>query len=297
MILFEVILPVFLLVLIGYIAQKTLQLNVKSISAFVLYLLFPALCFRTFYQAEINIDYLWIVIYSAVLTLSIIVLVKAVCAFKKYDKSVEAGLILSTAFMNNGNLGIPVILFAYGSAGFDYAVPIAVIHIVIMNIIGIYYAAKGSFGIRQALKETIKMPILYALCLALFFNLFTFSLPENILKVIYLAADAAVPSITIILGLQLATIRLQQIELGKISLALMFRLLVSPLLAYIIVSILPVDPFLGKIMIVAAAMPTAVITTLFAVQYDSRPGLVSSVTFFSTVISAGILPLLIKILD
>lgn len=297
MILLEVILPVFLLVLTGYIAQKTLQLNVKSISAFVLYILFPALCFRTFYHAEVKMDYLWIVTYSLALSLAVIILVKAVCVVKKYDEFTESGLILSTAFMNNGNLGIPIILFAYGSAGFYYAVPIAVIHIVIMNILGIYYAAKGKSGIRQALIETMKMPILYALFLALFFNFLGFSLPENILKVIELAADAAVPSITIVLGLQLANIKLMQIEVEKVSLALVIRLIVSPLIAYIIVSILPVDPFLGKIMILAAAMPTAVITTLFAVQYDSEPGLVSSVTLFSTLISAVTLPLIIKILS
>ena len=52
-------------------------------------------------------------------------------------------MILSTAFMNSGNLRAPIILFAYGETAFAYAIYLMVLHAIMMNFCGIYYAAMG----------------------------------------------------------------------------------------------------------------------------------------------------------
>ena len=45
------------------------------------------------------------------------------------------------------------------------------------------------------------------------------------------------------------------------------------------------DPLLEKVMILQAAMPTAAIITIYALEYDVLPDFVSSITFLSTVFS------------
>jgi len=88
-----------------------------------------------------------------------------------------------------------------------------------------------------------------------------------------------------VLGLQLAEIKVSRLSLEKAGLAIILRLLVSPLIAWGIVALLPVSGLLSKVMIIEAAMPSAAITTMYALQYDSEPDMVSSITFITTVLS------------
>jgi malate permease and related proteins len=61
----------------------------------------------------------------------------------------------------------------------------------------------------------------------------------------------------------------------------------------LIVYFLPLDLLLEKVLIVSAAMPSAATTTMYALQFDAEPELVSSITFITTLVSIGtITPLL-----
>ncbi len=295
-ILFQVVLPVFLVFLAGYLAQKVFGLHIKSISTVALYLMTPALVFRTFYETELGSTYLHIVIYGITLSVSLIILVKVISFLKNYKPSVTSAFVLATAFMNNGNLGTPIILFAFGEKGFQYAVTIMVFHTIIMSTLGIYYAAKGRFDITDSLLSVLKMPIVHGGILGLLWQYWNLPMPENIFKAIKMVGDAAIPTIMLVLGMQLAEIKLSNFDWGKIVLALLMRLLISPAIAWVIVMLLPVEPLLGKVMIVEAAMPTAVITTMYALQYDSEPNLVSSITFVSTLLSIVTLSILLNVI-
>ena len=293
MLLFKVVLPVFLIFLSGYAGQKMLQLDIKSVSTTALYLMTPPLVFRSFYENKIDSTYLYIVIYGVALSVIIIWLIKGFSRLLGYNDSVTGGLILSTAFMNNGNLGAPLILLAFGQKAFQYAVAIMVLHAIVMSTLGVYYAARGKSDVRQALLSVVKMPIVHAVFVGLLWQYLHLPMPQNIYTAIGMVADASIPTIMLVLGMQLAEIKLINLEWSKISLALITRLLVSPVIAYIITLALPVNPLLGKVMIIEAAMPTAAITTMYALQFDCSPELVSSITFIGTVLSMGTLSVLL----
>lgn len=72
--------------------------------------------------------------------------------------------------------------------------------------------------------------------------------------------------------------------------------MVSPVIALGFTLILPVDDMTKQIMILVAAMPTAANTTLMAVQFNTRPEVVSSATFISTMLSIVTLPVLLWML-
>ena len=114
---------------------------------------------------------------------------------------------------------------------------------------------------------------------------------------IKLVGDAAIPTIMIILGMQLAVISFQHIEYRKISYSLLLKLFVSPLIALGFALILPVDGLVKQIMVLAAAMPTAANTTLMAVQFETKPEIVSSATFISTMLSIATLPVVLWLLS
>lgn len=292
----EVVFPVILIFLIGFIVQKWKMIDIKSVSTVAIYIMTPALVFRTFYTAQLNLQYLYMVIFALVLLAALIILNKIYAKIRNYDSSLESGLILATCFMNSGNYGAPIILFAYGQAGFAYSVSFMVLQSIIMNFFGIYYAARGSEGIIRAIKAVFQMPTTYAVIVALALNVLQINMPNNLFMTIDIIAEATIPTVMIILGMQLAQISLQKFEWGKITYGIIARLFISPIIAYLITLFLPIDPLLAKVLIVSAAMPSAATIVMYAVQFDAKPKLVSSITFITTLISIITITILLYIL-
>jgi predicted permease len=150
MIFLQVILPVLLIFLSGYILQRIFKLDLKPISTLAIYVLTTALVFRTFYKTALDLQLFYIVVISMLLLGALILLTQLTSRWFHYDKQQESAMMLSTAFMNSGNYGTPIILFAYGEAGFNYAVQIMVFHSIIMGVFGVYFASRGKGGVGTA---------------------------------------------------------------------------------------------------------------------------------------------------
>lgn len=293
----QVVLPVLLVFGAGFAIQKWKQVDIKPLSIVALYVATPALVFQTFYHADIDRQYGYMVVFALLLLFSIIVLNKLVARMTKQSTEEESGWILGTAFMNSGNYGAPIVLFAYGQEGFAFAVSFMVLQAIIMNIFGVYYAAKGQSGARYALKSVLGMPVTYAVLLGVIFQLNDFTIPDNILGTVDIVAEAAIPMIMIILGMQLANMSWGQFEWKPLSYVVTVRLLISPVIAFLLTLIFPFDPLLANVLIISAAMPSAATIVMFAVQFDTKPKFISSVTLVSTLISVFTITLLLMILN
>ena len=289
----QVVLPVLLVFGAGYLLQKLAKLDLKSVSTVALYIMLPCLVFKTFYNADLNGEYVMMLVFSALLLVSILVINKVVAKIKGYDASMESGLILSTAFMNSGNYGAPIILFAFGEAGFVYSVSFLVLQAIIMNFFGVYYAARGKSGLRMAIVSVLKMPPTYAVIVALIMNLGSIKMPGNLMSSVDLLANASIPMVMVVLGMQLAGISIKNMDWSKASYASVVRLIASPAIAFVLTLLLPMSDLMASVLIVSAAMPSAATTTIYAVQFDSKPELVSSITLMTTLLSVITIPLLL----
>ncbi|MCY9363439.1 AEC family transporter [Bacillus spizizenii] len=285
-----VLVPVFGIFAIGYIGQKTLGFDIQTLSKMSLYLMSPFLAFDTFYTNKLTMDYVYLSIFVLGLCLILVLFVYFLSFYHKYPNQDRCAMILSSAFMNNGNYGTPVVLLVFGTAGLDTAVVLMVLQQLIMSTIGMYYAAKGGSevgGFKMVMARVIRMPVAYGALLGAILQLMRISIPVG---------NAAIPTIMIILGMQLALISFKHIEYRKISYSLLLKLMVSPVIALGFTFILPMDDMTKQIMILVAAMPTAANTTLMAVQFNTRPEIVSSATFISTMLSIVTLPVLLWML-
>ncbi|MGI8316716.1 AEC family transporter [Halobacillus mangrovi] len=293
---FQVVLPVVLVFFAGYALQKILKLEIKSISTVALYIMLPCLVFKTFYEADFDRDYLMMVVFSALLLFGILLIDKLAAKLLRYDTPTESGLILSTAFMNAGNYGAPIVLFAFGEEGFVYSVSFMVLQQIVMNFFGVYYAAKGAAGMSMAIKTVLKMPPTHAVWIALVMKYANIPVSENLMSSIDLVGNATIPTVMIILGMQLANITVNNLSWDKISYAATVRLLGSPMLAWLITIVLPMSDVMVNVLIISAAMPSAATTTMYAVQFDSKPELVSSITLITTLLSIITIPITLNIL-
>ena len=298
MLFFITLFPIFCIFIVGFIAQKTLKFDIANLSKMALYVLSPFLAFKTFYTHQLTPLYLFYVIYIFALCVVLIILVSIWAYFMKYDMKTRCALILGSCFMNNGNYGTPVILVFFSATGFDLAVIIMVLQQFVMNTIGLYYAAKGSdyqdyVNQKEVLKKVLKMPIAHGAFLGIIFQLCHIPLGKSLLASIGMIGDSSVVIIMIVLGMQLAKMKVTQIDLPKVSFALITRMVISPCVAFCLVYFAPIDIIYKQVLIVLAAMPTAANTTLLSIQFNTKPELVSSATFISTLISLITLPIVL----
>ncbi|THE10528.1 AEC family transporter [Bacillus timonensis] len=289
-----IVLPAFLIFGAGFIGQKMLHLNVKSISTMALYLMTPFLTFETFYSNKLNIDYFYMFSFSVLLIIILLGVTLFTGWLMKMDKAHMSAMLLGTLFPNSGNYGAPVVLFAYGTQAFNYAVILMVIHGLLINSIGIFIASYGgqkSATIKNAVTSVVKMPNLYGVILGVSFQLLHLKLPSTIVDSVSLVGSAAIPTIMLILGMQLAEIKPQKLEYRYFGTVTLTRMVASPLIATILVIFMPVSDTIKNVFILLAAMPVAANVTMLAVQFDAKPNLVSLTTLITTIISLLTIPL------
>jgi predicted permease len=295
---FLILIPIFGIFALGFIGQKKIGFDTKTISTMALYLMSPVLVFRTFYTTKFELTYLYMTLYTFALCFSLIIVVYLIAFIRKYSMKETCGMILASSFMNNGNYGTPVVLLLFGAAGLDYAIVLMVIQQLVMCTVGVYYAAKGSpegDGIRSAIRAVQRMPMVYGAIFGSILQVMNISLGNSILQAVDMVADAAIPTVMIVLGMQLAKISVKKLEREKVSLSLITKLAISPAIAYFFTLFLPVDEMVKQIMIIMAAMPTAANTTMYALQFNTEPEFVSSATLISTSLSLATLPVIFLI--
>lgn len=299
---FWILLPIFAIFIVGFISQKILHFDIPNLSKMSLYVLSPFLAFKTFYSYPISIEYLYYVVYIFALCLSLVFVISLISKLLRFDEKTRCGMILGSCFMNNGNYGTPVILAFFGAIGFDLAIIMLVLQQVVMNTIGTYYAAKGSSkeivgsSVRFALVRVVKMPTVHGALLGILLQLLHLPLSDSLYSSISMVGDASIVVIMIILGMQLASIQMTHIEYGKLSINLVMKMIISPLIAFIFVQWMPIELVNKQILIILAAMPAAANTTLLAVHFDTKPALVSSATLMSTLLSLVTLPVVLLLL-
>jgi len=197
----------------------------------------------------------------------------------------ESAFLLVTLFVNAGNYGLSVNLLAFGEATLARAIIYFVVSSLLINTIGIYLASRGKARALDALFNVFKVPIVYALFLAIFVNLMNLNVTGSpIFKAVEMVGKGAVPLMLLLLGMQLARTPLAQ-GMRTVGLAAFIRLAVTPAIA------LPLANWLGltgstlQACVVEASMPTAVTATVLAIEFDAKPEFVTSVVFLSTLAS------------
>ncbi len=297
MVLVNVVLPVFLVFAAGYLLQKKANPEIKTLSDAVFCVLLPCLVFRTLYAADLPGTLKTIALFQLVLTASLIVVVRLVVLLCRLSKGAESALLLTVVFMNAGNYGMPFNLFAFGPAGFELAVTFFVFQSVLMNSLGVWLASRHRFGSRRAFRSVLSLPVAWAGVAGAAWQLTGLAVPSFLFKTVDLLAGAATPLVMLLLGMQLARIRPSRLTPGPVVLGALLRLAVSPFIAFLLIRfVFPVEGLPAKILLVQSAMPTAVVTTLLAVQYEVEPETVSAITLATTLLSVLTLPLLLYLL-
>jgi predicted permease len=191
---------------------------------------------------------------------------------------------MSVAFMNAGNYGLSVTQFAMGDAGLAWASAFYVASSMLANAAGVYIATVGRTSPGRAALGLFRVPALYAILLALLVRGTGLTIPAFAARPIELLAATAVPLMLLLLGMQMARAGLPQSR-SLVALSSGLRLLVSPALAWLLLPAFSLPLLAGKVAILEAAMPSAVLNSIIAFEFDAEPGFVAGAVLVSTLLS------------
>jgi hypothetical protein len=277
------ILPVLLVAAAGYVLAWFVALDGQTLGRILFYLASPALVFRSLYRLEISATTLG----HEVLVVTGVFAVTGLlgwAASRGQTRSRRSGFVMASAIGNTGNMGIPISLFALGDAGFALATLYYAITTFLTNSAGVVIASAGSAPPRRALMHLARAPVLYAVLLAFVLNRAAVPIPAGIYRAIDLLADASIPGMLVLLGMQLRTMSPRR-EDAVLWRSVVIRLAAAPLVALALCWGLGIGGVERQVFILQAAMPTAVVTTVLATEFAAAPRLVAAAVLVSTLAS------------
>lgn len=284
--LLNVVGPVLLLVLTGYLLGRYRPVEVSSLAPVSMYLFAPALVFQSLTRSPLTSGTAPRLLAACVAHLvAMVVLGLAVSAVLGLRGARRAAFVLPTFHYNAGNYGLPVSLFAFGQPGFQAATLVFVVNATLGNFIaGVTAAWASRGGLRRAVADMLRLPLVYAVVLALGVVATGWKVPEWLDRTVAILASGAIPLLVVTLGIQLAQGGGVQAS-GELVAAGALRLGASPLLAVGIASLLGLEAVARQVFVLVAAMPAAVNTFLFASEFDCDPRFVASAVFTTTLVS------------
>jgi predicted permease len=286
----NVILPIFLVMSLGYLVCKFFTLDLGSLSKLNFHIFIPVFMFYSLLIFKPgNEEIAQAVLFNILLAALSFGIMLGVTRQLNFQPGVAAMSTLSVMVFNSANFGIPVVDLAFQGENQGRAVAIQIITITAMNILtytlGIFVVG-GLKEWKKGVLTILKLPILYALAGALALRAMDLDLPDFLMTPLKWTSDAMMPVALLTLGAQLAQSGLKVRHSVELWVTVAARLILIPLLALVLLKVLGFHGLAARVLFVASAFPTAVTTVLFAIEYDKEPTFAADVVFITTLLSA-----------
>ena len=189
-------------------------------------------------------------------------------------------------FGNTGNLGLPLALFAFGQAGFDFAVVIFAVMAIISFTFGVWVVAGGGNPV-----TAIREPLVWGTILGSVFLALGWTVPEWLGHAIDLVGQMAIPLMLITLGVAIA--RLQPRALGRAFWLCLAKLAICTAVPLAVGLAFGLPRLTLGVLVLQIATPVAVTSYMLAAKYRARPDEVAGLVVVSTLMAVPGIPLLL----
>jgi predicted permease len=279
------ILPIFIAAGAGYLAAKYLQVTPRSVSQIAFYIFSPCLIFNLLTSTQLSGDDVTRMAGFTILTvLTLGALTGLIGWMLRLERRILVAVLITTMFGNAGNYGLSLNLFAFGETALAHASLFFVTTSILVYTVGVVIASLGSTSLRNAVLGLFKVPVVYAVVIALLFNRLEWQLPLPLDRTVMIMANAAIPALLVLMGIQLQNSKWSD-HILALGLTNFMRLVASPLLALGVSVLFRLEGPAFQAGILESAMPTAVMMTILAAEYNVEPSFVTTVVFTSTLLS------------
>ena len=276
------VIGIYLFIIIGFISKKTFkEIDEKSFVIMSVYFLQPFLTLWGLMLKPIHLStstapllYLLVIFSSFIITLTLA---------KLFFNGKEQNIVTITSLIGNtGNLGIPLSFALWGGDGAFWATIINISNVFFIYSFGIFFYA-GKFSIENG-KRIFKIPIIWIGIIAVILNSNGVMFNKDIMKILQMGAFSSMVIQLIIFGIYTANIKIKKIDI-KLSLIIVIeKFLILPLVGFLILKIINLDPFLTKVILLEVMVPIAVSNVNLAALFDNKPEEVAWLVILTSVL-------------
>lgn len=289
------ILPVFLIIVLGGIAQRKNLLGENSVTVlnrFVFYFAFPPLLFVIMAEQPLktilNFPFIGAMLAGLLGTFFLSMLIFS--RLSPASLSTESLRAQAASFPNTGYIGLPIVMAMYGAPAL---LPMGVAIILCMFVFATSmvlieidrFRGEGAWLTFKKVALTIsKNPVIVAPILGIFYAAFGLPLPIALKSFCHQLGAAAAPCALFAIGLSLAAEKLQTNwqEVGGVN---FIKLIIQPLLTLLFMWWFKVTPLWAIVGVIAASIPTAATIFMVAKQYNIYEKHAASIIFYGTIFS------------
>lgn len=298
--LFLKIIPLYCIILLGYIAGRRLHVKKESIAPLLIYIIAPVVIFTGVAKADISAGTVSLPLFFFTVASILCLLAYSVASFM-WSGSEKNILAFSAGAGNVGYFGLPVAVALFGES----IIPLVVLSIfgIILyeNTLGFYITAKGNFSSRESTGKVLRLPAVYAFFLGLAVNM-SGTHPGQAFTDIALYFQGAYTVLGMMLvGLGIASAGKLTIDVSFTVFSFIVKFLLWPLMVVVFIGIdayvfhIYTDP-MYKVMILLSAVPLGANVVAYATELETHPEKAATAVLLSTLVALIYIPALVVIL-
>lgn len=289
------ILPLYVLIVLGYIAGRYLKASKETVARLLIYIIAPAVVFNSVFTTPLAANILSLPFFFFVLCCSLCL---GTYAWAKYiwSDATKNILAFTAGCGNTGYFGLPVAIALFGpeSAGL---VILSVLGVILYeNSLGFFITARGHHTVKESIIRVLKLPTMYAFIVALALNLLGIRFGQAYTDFALLFRGAYTVLGMMLIGLGLSSISNFKFDFKFVAATFLAKFIIWPLIVLAIISIDKASfgfftEQIYKVMILMSIVPLAANTVAFATELNAHPEKASFAVLLSTVFALFYIPL------
>lgn len=293
--------PLLILVALGFISGRFLDVNLHSMAIIAIYILAPFVNFGALVQLNFTPHYIALPVFAfAVSVLIGVVMYKLGTHFWR-EKAANL-IAMSAVTGNTGYFGIPIVLYLFGPEWLGVYL--------FMNLglsiseigLGYYFGARGEADVKGAVVKVLRLPVVHAIWVGLLANTAGFTMPQTMLTYWHHAIGA-----WIIIGMMLIGVALgkqEKLDINRRLMAWLYapRFILWPLagIAFVLLDMYVFRVYGAEVytlVMIFSSVPLAGNTVAFAANLNLYPERAAAAVLISTVMAMLFLPLMVWVVQ
>ena len=286
-----IIVSIIVMILIGVLSKKIGLLkenDVETLNNIVINIALPCMIFNALYTADVSLipKLSILTVYMLITSLIVGILTYSLLHFLGWERKKIWSLVTVVVLGNTGFLGYPITHGIFGNEGMIRAVFCDISTSILFILLSLIFDGE----LKVAIKKILTFLPLWAVVLGILFNIYSIPITPVGSTVVGYLAGATIPLIMISLGLSLKLEGLKY-HFKEVGLASIIKLLIYPLIALGVLSLLNITGFEHTIGFIEATMSSAMLGMVIAVTYRLDWELTSDCIFTTTLFSLITIPI------
>ena len=281
---FATLFPMLVIVLAGYLYALKKPTNMAVVNHLNIDVFIPALIFSVLASKSFELAALQdLALASAIVILGSGILLLPLCRLLKVEAKT---FIPPMMFSNTGNLGLPLLILAFGEQALNAAVVLFIVEMFLHFTLGIYILDRKTNPI-----SVLKLPMIIATIAGLGFSSLSIEVPAVAKIPLDMMGQVCIPLMLFALGVRMIDINLSTWKVG------VWGAILAPasglLIAIPLQNLMQLSSQHFAYLIIFAALPPALLNYMIAEKYQQQPEQVASIVLIGNIGSLAIMPIVL----